>query len=257
LWPHPHRVETVAPLTRGSSKSLAATGDERADPFDGCRRPRIVLLLDASAGKPRLEATRAGRMADEVRALAERAGGSALALTGPGIRPEVAAALSQGLRSTRALHQWGPQGVGDYLSAADAVVVNGDDAQMVAEAAASGRPVYVYPAPEPVSGRGRRVSRWIEKRAHQRPSNRRGTPRPQQGLEYLCARLLERGITAPVQDLGELHRALYDRGIALPFGAPLDVRARPALRETPEAARRVAQLLGYPPGAGSGPSQRL
>ena len=32
LWPHPHRVETVAPLTRGSGKSLAAAGDERKDP---------------------------------------------------------------------------------------------------------------------------------------------------------------------------------------------------------------------------------
>jgi hypothetical protein len=118
-------------------------------------------------------------MTDEVRALAERSGGSALVLTGPGLRPDVTAALSQGLRGDGALHSWGPQGVGEYLSAADAVVVRGDDALLLAEAAASGRPVYVYPAAEPDFTGGRTVRRWIEKRRTSAPQPT-GTPRPQQ-----------------------------------------------------------------------------
>jgi hypothetical protein len=103
------------------------------------------------------------------------------------------------------------------------------------------------------AGRGRLVRRWIEKRAHERPRNRRGTPRPQQGLEYLCARLIERGIVAPVPDLRE-RRPLGEREIARPFCAPPGPSARPSLRETREVAHRVEELLGLP--AGVGPCER-
>jgi mitochondrial fission protein ELM1 len=145
-------------------------------------------------------------------------------------------------------------GLDECLAAADALVVRGDDAQLLAEAAASGKPVYIHPARDLGAGRWRVVRHWIERRAHRRPTNRRGTPRPQQGLEYLCARLIERGFVAPVPDLRELHQALHRRGIALPFGAPLDPSARPPLRDTPAVARRVEEVLGHP--AGAGPSGR-
>jgi hypothetical protein len=244
-------VETVAPLVRADGKRLARASASSEDPFAGAPHPRVALLLGTDSAQRRLDARRVRRMADDVRDFAERAGGSALALTECELREEVAAALSQGLRSSRVLRSVDPEELASRLAAADAVVVPGDDARPLAEAAAAGKPVYVYPGPEPRPSRGRGARRFVERRAHERPANRRGTPRPQQGLEYLCARLLERGIVQPAQDLQALHRALYDRGIALAFGAPLDTRARPALREAPEVARRVEQLLGHPSGSGS------
>jgi len=251
LWPHPQRVATLAPLARAQAKSLPRAADASADPFEGSAHPRIALLLDASGGKPGVEAARARRIAEDVRAFADRAGGSALAWTGSGLPPEVEAALAGGLRSTRVLRSSAHSGLSEVMAAADALVVRGDDAPLLAEAAASGKLVYIYPAQELGAGSARGVRRWIERRAYARPTNRRGTPQPQQGLEYLCARLIERGIVAPLPDLQELHTALYERGIALPFGVLLELRVRTPLCETPEVARRVEDLLGHPAGSGA------
>ena len=65
---------------------------------------------------------------------------------------------------------------------------------MLAEATTVGRPVYIYPLPLRASFRALNFPReWIFARAHSRPANQRGTVRPQQGLELLCARLIDHG----------------------------------------------------------------
>jgi hypothetical protein len=251
-WWHPRRIETEAPLTRLRAKRLAPSRAAAADPFEGCPHPRLALLLDGPGGR-RLSARRVRRMADEAQALVERQGGSVVAVTGTRLGGKAAAALSRTLGSRRVVRNLGSQGFA-ALEAADAVVASGDSPRLLAQAAASGRPVYIYPAAHPVSGRPLRLRRWIERRARTRPANRRGTPRPQQGLEYLCARLLERGWIAPVRDVRELHRALYDLGVARPFGSPLELGARPALRVTREVTREVHRRLGIPSGSG-GPAR--
>lgn len=140
----------------------------------------------------------------------------------------------------------------------DAIVVPGDDEAQLALAAASGRPFRVAPVPPPSPGPARRLRDWmrreVTRRANQRPTNRRGTARPQQGLEYLCARLVERGIVSPPVDLGELHETLYRLRIAVPPGAPVETGSRLALRETDEVATRVLRLLGCWPDA-DGPAR--
>ena len=86
------------------------------------------------------------------------------------------------------------------------------------------------------SGRGRARARS--------PQNRRGTARPQQGLEYLCARLIERGFVRPTRDLGRLHEALVRRGVARPFGAPFATTTDAPLQDLETVAARVRALLG-------------
>jgi hypothetical protein len=125
------------------------------------------------------------------------------------------------------------------------LVVPGDDELLLSEAAASGKPVYVAALPQRSPGPVEPLRKWVSRRAHSRPANRRGTARPQQGLEYLCARLIDRGIVSPPLDLGELHRELYRRRIALPLGVPLETGPRPALSEADPVALRVRILLGY------------
>ena len=85
----------------------------------------------------------------------------------------------------------------------------------------------------------------MDERARRRPVNARGTPRPQQGLEYLCARLIERGIVRPPRDLGALHAELYRLGVARPFGTPYEPWSRADLRPAVEIARDLKPLLGY------------
>lgn len=139
---------------------------------------------------------------------------------------------------------WGENPDLAYLACADVIVVTGQDEFVLAEAAASGNPVYICPIRRRL-GMAARLGRWVEARAHARPLNRRGTVRPQQGLEYLCARLIERGIILPPRDLSGLHEKLIRRGIAKPFGAALKTGSHPALREADEVARRIHSLLGW------------
>ena len=79
---------------------------------------------------------------------------------------------------------------------------------------------------------------------HDRPLNKRGTVRPQQGIERLCARLIRSGLVQPRRDLSLLHDSLIKSGIARPFGEPIENGLRPQLRETERVAKKVKAILG-------------
>jgi hypothetical protein len=83
---------------------------------------------------------------------------------------------------------------------------------------------------------------WIARRANMRPSNRRGTPRPQMGLEYLCARLIERGWVRSPRDAPVAHAAPVEFA---PAGEVAHSVSGIAQLQEPETARSVKRLLGY------------
>ena len=135
-----------------------------------------------------------------------------------------------------------------FLALADIFVVTGDSESMLAEATSRGRPVYIYPLPL----RGRfRLERLVLDRittsATAQPPGSRGTVRPQRGLQYWSARLIERGYVRPIRDLDRMHDDLIRRGVARSFGtAPSRQRTAP-LRESSVVAARVRAMMGYPP----------
>jgi hypothetical protein len=131
-----------------------------------------------------------------------------------------------------------------YLALADVIVVTGESESMLAEAAATGKPVYIYPLPKRQPSLWIRLKEWVVARSQRERLNAHGTVLPQQGLTYLCARLVERGIILPQQDLHVLHQTLVCRGNARFFGEPLDSTNRPVLREIDEVVRRVRALMG-------------
>jgi hypothetical protein len=107
-----------------------------------------------------------------------------------------------------------------------------------------GKPVYIIPLPENPPTWKIRLSEAIVQRAQSRPLNKRGTVRPQQGLERLCARLIRSGLVQPRRDLSLLHDSLIRKGIARPFGEPIENGTRPQLRETEMVAKRIKEVLG-------------
>ena len=124
-------------------------------------------------------------------------------------------------------------------------MITGDSESMLSEATAHGRPLYVYSLPERASFRVLRALReWVVARAQSQPQNQRGTARPQQGLEYLCARAIERGYVRPTRDLGRLHEALIRRGVARPFGEAFATTTGAPLQDLETVAARVRSLLG-------------
>jgi len=249
LPPHPRRIEILAPLTQVSSERLAQAVKRWKGLFENAPHPRIALLVGGTSSLYCLDEVTAQRMGKEVCAFAQAAGGSVFASTSRRTGANATEALKRGLGESSYLHQWQP-GQQDnpylaYLALADVIVVTGESESMLAEAAATGKPVYIYPLPKRQLNLWTRLKEWIVARAQIQRLNARGTVRPQQGLEYLCARLIERGIILPQQDLNVLHQMLIRRGSARFFGEPLETEEHPALWEADEVARKVQALLGF------------
>ncbi len=248
LWPHPNRIETAALLTRGPAKQLARSPAQVGGPFETLPQPHVALLLGLPDGSE-LSPDAVRRMGRDVSGFAEREGGSARAFAGAGIGPDLTAALAEGIGDPDGVRS-APDGchdqvVADFLAAADVVVVAGNDESLVSEAACCATPTYIYPLAERRFRPALPLREWVMQLANTRPVNNRGTARPQQGLEYLGARLIERGIVRPPCDVNELHQNLYQRNVAQPFGAPIPSGGGTAHREAEAVAGKVRDMLGY------------
>jgi len=248
LPPHSRRIETVVPLTEVSSEQLAQTAERWQQSLANTPRPRIALLVGGGSYACRFDEETAARLGAEVRSFAEAMGGTVFATTSRRTGPQATAALKKGLGDSCNLYEWQPDRSENpylaYLALADILIVTGESESMLAEAAATGRPVYIYPLPKQELDRWTRLKEWIVARSSLQRVNVRGTVRPQQGLEYLCARLVERGIILPQPDLGLLHQTLIQRGVARFFGEPLDMTKSPGLQEVEEIVQRVQTLMG-------------
>ena len=245
LLPHPRRIVTIAPLNPVIFEPLAQATERWHGLFDNTPRPRVALLVGGSSATHRLNADTARRMGEEVRAFAHTAGGRVFATTSPRTGVQATQALSVGLGASHSLYRWQPGRQDNpylaYLALADVLVVTGESESMLAEAAASGKPVYIYPLPERARGVRARIKDWIVARAQTSRVNNRGTVRPQAGLAYVCARLIEQGIVQPRRDLNMLRQALVHRGMACFFGEPLETGQRPPLREMDDVVHRLVE----------------
>lgn len=132
----PHRI------TPERLDSAYAEFTERLDPLP---KPRVAVLIGGRSKAFDLPVRRAEAMAAEIATAIEQAGGSLL-LTFSRRTPEDAkAALTRRLKSLPGLI-WdgaGPNPYFAFLAAADAILVTEDSANMPAEAAATGKPVYL------------------------------------------------------------------------------------------------------------------
>ncbi len=170
---------------------------------------------------------------------------------------DAAAALADALPEAAYVFRWSARTRPDenpylgYLALADAFVVTGESASMLAEACATGKPTYIYELPRGVAGiRGaiaRLVDRAIEAviaRADAGPLSRRGITRPQQGVELFLSKLIARGVVRPSCDFRLLHEALVERGMARRFDGSFDDRPSSPNEDLAHVAQRVRELLG-------------
>ncbi|NOX67628.1 MAG: hypothetical protein GXP15_00425 [Gammaproteobacteria bacterium] len=250
LPPHPHRIESVTQLTRITPERLARARDRCPRLFGLAPHPRIVVLLGASESSGPPDTITSRRLGEEIRTFATLAGGSVFALISRRITPGLAGALVAGLGESPHVHTWSPDHRDDdtylaYLELADTIIVTGDDEFLMADAAATGKSVYVYPLAERPANLSSRFRETVFARSQARPLNKRGTVRPQQGLEYFCARLIERGIVLPPHDLNALRQSLVRLGVIHQFGTSMTATSPHAgLRVAHDAARQVQRLLG-------------
>ncbi len=245
---HPRRIETRAPLTAINDRRLHAAGERWRDLFRSEPRPHVALIVGGTSALHRLDAETAARMGREVAGFARAAGGSLFVVTSPRTGASAGAALRAGLDGAGRFYEW-QSGDADNpylgcLAVADVLVVTGDSESMLAEAAATGKPLYIYPLPGCGNGLRQRLRVWVSGRA--RPQLRMGkrTVGSRLQLQSLCARLIELGLVRAPRDLAAMHRCLIESGHAHPFGASLDTEPHTPLRELDQVAEHVRALLG-------------
>ena len=247
--PHPRRIETLAPLTQISPERLQQGAAQWRHLVQDAPRPWIMLLVGGSTPRYQFDPQVARKMGEAVRAFAERVGGKVFATTSRRTGKAADEALSEGLGPSHLVYTWRPDQQDNpymgYLALADVLIVTGESESMLAEAATTDTPLYIYPLPERPDNVWGRGKEWVINQAQAMRLTPRGSVRPQRGTSYLCARLIERGFILPRRDLNALHEALVRRGIARFFGASVALAPRPALREFDTVAQHVRRLLGF------------
>ncbi len=260
LLPHPKQLRTATPLTRVRPAALEQEARRWGPRFEALPRPRIALLVGGNSPHYRFTPELARTLAAEVTAMARSAGGSLLATTSRRTPAPAARALEVALQGAAHVFRWSPDSepgenpyVG-YLALADAFVVTGESASMLAEACATGKPVTIYALPRGVPGWRGLGPRLIEAcvdfvldRADARPKSRRGITRPQRGLELFFSKLLARGIVRPTCDFELLHEALVEAGLARRFDGRYRELRSSGVTDLPRVAERVRALLGVAP----------
>ena len=250
LLSHPRRIQTAGLLPRITEAMREQAAAAWKDRVGEVASPRLAVLLSGESARHGLSQEGAGELARGVVAVAEARGMSILVLEERGMRAGVVEAFRSHVGAA-ALWCRPSQGeeapLAAMLDLADAFVVCGGSAENLSEVCATGKPVFIH-APDESRGGGwtgltDAVSRLVVARADCRPKNRRGTTRPQQWLEYFCARLLASGRVVPVSDLGVLHGALIDRGLAQMLGEKRTSIKEPRMDDA-DVVARIHALLG-------------
>jgi mitochondrial fission protein ELM1 len=253
LPPDSRRIETLVPLTEVSAEKLGQAAERWQNLFANTPRPRIALLVGGTSYACRFDEETAYHLGAEVRSFAEAIGGTVFATTSRRTGLQATVALKKGLGDSCYLHEWQPEKSENpyvaYLASADLLIVTGESESMLADAAATGKPLYIYPISKQQLDRWTQLKEWIVARGEKQRLGLRGTIKPQRGLQYLCARLVERGIILPQPDLHILHETLVGSGIAQFFGSSVSPTSSAGLREVDDIAQRVRMLMGMAPEA--------
>jgi mitochondrial fission protein ELM1 len=250
LPPHLRRIETLVPLTEVSSEQLRESAERWRELLAKTPRPRIALLVGGTSYECRFDEEAAYRLGVEVRSFAENMGATVFATTSRRTGAKATVALKKGLGDCSYLHEWQADQSENpylaYLALADILIVTGESESMLADAAATGKPVYIYPLPKQQLDLWSQLKERIVARSEKHRWGNRGTIQPQTGVQYVCARLVERGVILPQADLHILHQTLVGSGIAQFFGSSRTPTSSGGLREVDDIARRVRTLMGMP-----------
>lgn len=231
LTPHPKRITTLLPLNLGHVPDCQDPSQWQSWLDASCK---VACLL---GGHTRSYEYSEHDMQDLAQRLTQATGDSGKILV---VGSRRSGALIDQLRarlpSTALIYRWQAGDTCNPYSLAlrhsDHLVVTGESESMLADALAAGRKFVIFFPPKPPTRWLDRCSLWVAKRAIEPQYNRRGSIRPQQGLQYLCARALERGWILPPRNLDSLHEQLCGRGFATrEIDQTLDVVEVPAIMD--------------------------
>ena len=167
--------------------------------FEDLPRPILGVLLGGDSGSYRFDAKCADALARNVNEILRQRGGSAVVVGSPRTPQEAIELLTQRLDIPACTYAWGPHAPNPYASVlqlADALLVTGDSASMLAEACHTNKPVGMFELRERARSRLNRKLRAITS-----------------VLASSTARLTARGLWVPARDMTELHRRAVISGL--------------------------------------------
>lgn len=141
-------IATVGAMTRVTRRRLNEAHRQFAGLVAELPRPRVAVLIGGSSKAHQLTPEIAGQLADDLKALAERTGGSLMVTTSRRTGADNAKRLREALAGLP--HRFYEAGVDKgenpyfgFLAHADHIVVTNDSVTMASEAASTGRPLHL------------------------------------------------------------------------------------------------------------------
>lgn len=259
LFPDPRRLETSTPLTRVNAKFLAEAADQWCNELIRTDTPCVALLVGGTNAEHEFSPACAHKLGQAMRAMAQESGGEIYVSTSRRTSPAASEALLSAIGDVCThSHVWSAgEDKGDnpymgYLALADAFVVTGESASMLAEACTTGKPVAIFPLPKRSAGvrslvrsLGRNLGDSVARVAYSKPLNKRGIERPQRGVQKFCAGLLARGLVRTGGHSQRLHESLVSRGLAEFFAGKMPQAPSAAVDEVRRVALRVRESLCF------------
>jgi mitochondrial fission protein ELM1 len=135
------------PLHRLNRRQLQAAGESLRPQLAGLPRPWIAVLVGGDSGRFVLTPAKGKRLGELADRLAGACHGSLLLTDSPRTPAAAADALLERLSVPHYCYRWGSGGSNPYrglLALADAFVVTGESMSMLGEAAAMGRPLFIF-----------------------------------------------------------------------------------------------------------------
>jgi len=185
--------------------------------FEDLPRPMLGVLLGGDSGSYRFDAVSAERLARCINEILDRRGGGAVVVGSPRTPQTAMEFLARRLDARSRIYPWGPEAPNPYASVlqmADALLVTGDSASMLAEACHAGKPVALTD---------------LSARARSRLNGRLRAITP--GLARVTQALTARGLWIPARDMPVLHQRAAESGRLV---EPAALLSRPRPTSTPE-----------------------
>ena len=234
LLPHPDLIELVVPPTQVDADALAAVRTMRPDPMLELKHPRVVMLVGGPTAQHAFDADFAERMTRDIAAAASAIEGS-LAIVTSRRTPKDAIAAMRKAAPLAHLHEWRADRADNpflsYLAHGDLLVVTGESESLLAEAAATGLPVTIYPLPARPKRPKDRFAEALRARAEK---------------SALARMLIDGGWVAPPRDLDMMHRMMAAHGRARLFDGSLNQTKPSPAHELDDLARRIRALIASP-----------
>ncbi len=249
----PNVLRNSFSLHRVTEASLADAARTWAPRLADLPRPYIAVLVGGYSGRYALDREKAERLAREASALASERGGSLLVTTSGRTSRAAEDALERAIDVPCRLFRWTRNAADNpyygYLALADAIIVTCESATMLAEACATGKPVYMFDldrdddpalARPPESWRGRLRRAWSRC-----------------NLQRLKARLYRdvflRFAPRPItRDITRVHQLLLASGRAVWLGQPFPPGTPAPEDDLARSVQRVRALVEAPAAAISG-----